>query len=79
MERAALTLRGVERALGLDRRTISAAIKSGELPATRIGKRNLLILRSDVESWLRRHALCPNAHAEARVEQLLARESRRVG
>jgi excisionase family DNA binding protein len=40
-------------ASGLPRQTIAAARKSGELPATKSGRR-WIILREDAEAWLRR-------------------------
>ena len=79
MDRAAYTLRGVERALGIDRRTVSAAIRAGELPAARLGSRRMLILATDIETWLRSKAVRPNAHAESVVARVLAREARRAG
>jgi excisionase family DNA binding protein len=79
MDQTAYTLRGVERALGIDRRTVSAAIRAGELPAARLGSRRLLILATDIETWLRRHAIQPTARAELLVERVLAREARRAG
>lgn len=77
MERAAFSLRGVERAYGIDRRRIAGAIASGELPASRLGKRRLQILRADVESWLRSHPIAPSV--EHRVALILEREERSRG
>lgn len=52
-QREALSLRGVERAFGINRRRLAEAVEAGELRAARVGKRKLTILRTDVERWLR--------------------------
>jgi predicted DNA-binding transcriptional regulator AlpA len=74
--REAYTLRGAERAFGISRSRLSEAIRSGELPASRLGARRLTILRSDAQNWIRRHAVRPSTHAAARVEEVLEREVR---
>jgi len=74
-DRRAITLRGVQRAYGIARDRVSAAIRAGELPASRIGARRLTILVRDVEGWIARHRISPSA--EQRVEQIRARERRR--
>lgn len=38
--------------LGVNRKTIYAAITSGDLPARRVGKRRLVILRHVLLAWL---------------------------
>jgi len=38
--------------LGVNRKTLYAAITSGDLPARRIGKRRLVILRHVLLAWL---------------------------
>lgn len=38
--------------LGVNRKTIYSAITSGELPARRVGKRRLVILRHVLLAWL---------------------------
>jgi excisionase family DNA binding protein len=58
---------------------IRRAIVRGELVAYRVGNR-FLVYPADFHSWLRRCRVTPPAgardHAKARVDQILARESR---
>ena len=78
IDQRGFTLRGASRAYGLARATLTAAIRRGELPAARIGQRRLVILASDVEAFLRRHAIRPTQHSEAVVDAVLAREENRA-
>jgi excisionase family DNA binding protein len=55
IHRLGLTLRGACRQYGLSNRAIKSAIQSGQLRASRIGRRRLLILRADFEEWVRTH------------------------
>ena len=73
-DREALSLRGVERVYGFSREFVGARIRAGEIAATPHG-RALVVLRSDFERWMRAHAVRPTAHAERRVEEILAREA----
>lgn len=50
-----LSIRAAARLLGVARERISDAVKSGELPNYRLGRRRLLIYRRDLESWVRSH------------------------
>jgi len=77
IERRGYTLRAASRAYGISRWTLAAAIRRGELPAARLGTHRLTILASDIESFLRRHAVRPTSHAEAVVEEVLRREEQR--
>ena len=73
--RAALTARQSAVVYSLSKTTIRDAIRAGELPAFRIGKRRLLILRQDLEQWLRKHQVRPSAHAEQTVRDRLEHEA----
>lgn len=72
--RRALTLRGTEREYGISRAVLSAAIRTGDLPAARIGERRLTILARDVEEWLARHPV--KTATGQRVDAILGRERR---
>ena len=73
VERLILSKRGVLRQYGFDP---TKAIASGEIPASRMGKRWYRIFRSDVEAYIRKHAIRPSDFAAARVDEVLAREAR---
>lgn len=76
MEQLALSCRGIQRQYGIDRRRIASAIASGDLPASRLGVRRLLILRADFEAWLRGHAVHRSvAHSEQRGERVTPRST----
>lgn len=77
MERIALTARGVERAYGVSRDRVAAAVQAGDLRGARIGRRTYTILRRDVEDWLERHRVAP-AHPAQRVAEDLEQEARRA-
>ena len=49
------SMKGAARAFGVDHGALRDAIRSGELSAARIGAKRLLILRVDVEAWVRKH------------------------
>ena len=74
VERAAFSIRQISRVYGVGRRTVSDAIRRGELPAAKLTPKRFVILRRDFEAWLRSHAAFPTDHAIARVEAVLARE-----
>jgi excisionase family DNA binding protein len=57
MARYALSVREAAREYGLDRRLIADAIRAGSLPAARLGRRKLTILRADLEDFIRGHAV----------------------
>ncbi len=76
-QRTALTARGVEREYGIARDRVCDAIRAGELPAARIGRRVYTILRRDIEAWLSAHRVVP-ADAARRVDEVLGREARRA-
>jgi excisionase family DNA binding protein len=70
IQRAALTLRAIEREYHVSRAYLSALVRSGELPAIRRG-RALVVLRSDLEAWWRREALRRLRTVDAAVEKML--------
>ena len=78
-DRQAYTLRGAARAYGLARDTLAAAIRAGDLPASRLGSRRLVILRRDLDAWLVAHRVPVGDTAEHVVARILAREARRAG
>jgi len=67
------TLRGASRRYSVARDTLAAAVRRGDLPASRLGQRRLLILDDDLRAWLRAHRVRPSTVAE-RVEAALAQE-----
>lgn len=74
--RLAFTARAAAAAYRISRHTLATAISKGELPAHRPGDRVILILRDDLEAWLRSHAIRPrSSHAEQRAEEMLQREA----
>ena len=75
----AYTLRGVERAFGISRARLSEAIRSGALPAARLGSRRMTILRGDVLQYIQKHSIRSTDLAEARVDEVLERERNSVG
>jgi excisionase family DNA binding protein len=50
--RSGFSARALARELGISKATISTEIRAGRLRAARVGKRRLLILAADVDSWL---------------------------
>jgi hypothetical protein len=79
LQRAALSVRGIEREYGVSRTRVMEAIRAGEVAASRLGSRRYSVLRTDFEAWLRRQAIRPTSHAEQRVAEILAREERKRG
>jgi hypothetical protein len=75
----AYTLRGVERAFGISRARLSEAVRTGALPAARLGSRRMTILRGDVLRYIKKHSIRPGDFAEARVDEVLERDRRTVG
>ena len=53
--RPALTLAQAARDYGFSPSTLRSAIHARELPAFRVGRRRLRILREDLHAWMRRH------------------------
>jgi excisionase family DNA binding protein len=51
-QRRATTIRGVCEMYDLSRATIDRAIRRGDLPASRIGRRRILLRIADVEKWI---------------------------
>jgi len=80
MERHALSARAIEREYRVRRDRIGEAVRTGELPAARLGSRRFTILRRDFEAWLSRHpAARPASHdAVAVVRARIEREERRA-
>ena len=77
--RAALSIRQINREYGVSRDTVSHAIRNGDLPASQLGTKRILVLRRDFEAWLQKHAVRPPDFAAARVEEVLAREAKAAG
>lgn len=73
--RFALSARGVARLLGVSPDLVLEEIRTGRLPAYRLGRRRLLVRREDVEAWLAARRVRPTAHAERIVERVLQREA----
>lgn len=73
-ERAGFSIAALARRLGIDRRRVRDAIRSGELVASRLGSRDVLILEGDVRSWLARHRVPSSRHAEDRVAEILGED-----
>lgn len=46
--------------VGVNRKTLYAAVSAGELPARRVGKRRLVILRHVLLEWLSQVRVPPN-------------------
>ena len=72
IEQLAFTEGGLADACGLPRQTVSAARKSGELPAVKSGRR-WIITREDAAAWLRRCQLrggIPSPVSQADRERL---------
>lgn len=80
---AAASERGWARVLPVSRDTIREARRRGELAASRLGMRQVVILRDGpggVLEWLSRHRVGGIAESvEARVERALDREELRAG
>ena len=51
--------------------TLGAAIRRGELPAVRLGKRKLLLRPGAIERWIDEHAITPS-EADADVSEDVA-------
>ena len=66
-KRRALSARGVEREYGVDRGLVGRAIRTGQLPASRVGRRRYLVFRDDVEGWLRAFKVKPGSGDEGKV------------
>ena len=75
VERQAFSAREVQRLYRIPRGLVYGAIHRGELLASQVeGRRAFTILRSDLESWIRSHAVRPSTHAQGVVERRLERE-----
>jgi len=61
--RIAYSLRALERRYGVGRDRWSAAVRSGELIAHRIGLRRFIVLERDVEAWRARYRVPPSSPA----------------
>jgi excisionase family DNA binding protein len=65
--RIALSIADVVGLTGIGRTKIYEAIRDGELPLVKIGKRSL-VLDEDVRSWLRRHRVGGLDHSNPAVD-----------
>ncbi len=76
-EPLALTVRRASREYSISREILAQAIQAGELPA-RQGRRRYMILRSDLERWIRGAPAtsAAQAHAERVVRDLEQRETK---
>ncbi len=54
-----LSLRQAARSLGIADRALRQAVRSGEVPAYRIGERTLRVKRSDLDDWLKSRRVQP--------------------
>lgn len=74
LETVAFTAGGAAEACGLPRQQIDHAIKVGELPATKSGRR-MIVLKEDLLAWLRQcreHGRIPAPISDASREKLAA-------
>ena len=60
-----LSERAVEREYQIAREILRDARQRGELPAYRVHARKLTYLRSEVERWIRSHAVAPTRAGDA--------------
>ena len=60
MTPVALSITDVVATIGIGRTKVYAAIKAGELPTVKIGKRTL-VLAEDLGVWLRKHRIVREA------------------
>ena len=60
MTPVALSISDVIAAIGIGRTKVYAAIRAGELPTVKIGKRTL-VLADDLRMWLRKHRIAKKA------------------
>jgi hypothetical protein len=74
--RQAFSARGAAQAWGVDRNAILEAIRTGDLPAYRRGRRRWILFPADVEHWIKSQSVRSTDHARARVQEVLAREGR---
>jgi excisionase family DNA binding protein len=59
ISRAVFNIRQAADLTGFHRNTISQAIRTGILPARAYGSRRVVILRSDIDRWLRELPMYP--------------------
>jgi excisionase family DNA binding protein len=67
-----ITISAAAKAFRLSPRTLRAAVRRGELAASRPGKRRTYTTVSDVEAWLRRQTVPPTP-SEARARMILGK------
>ena len=72
-EPLAYSLRGAARAVGLSVNNLSAAVACGSLPAARVGKRRLTVLRAALERWIASHAVRGEYDPAVAVEKSIER------
>jgi len=79
MANDAFSAREAERRFGIGRGRLAQAIAAGELMASRLGTRRLVILRGDLERWLARYAVQPDEQkAMAAVTRRLEADAERA-
>ena len=74
IHKAALSVLGLNREYGAYRTVIAAVIYAGDLSAARLSEKRLVVLRTDLETWLQSKAIQPDSHALSFVERRLERE-----
>lgn len=70
-----LSVQRAARRLGIDRRRLRVAIRSGELEAYRPGERTVYVRWPDVLRWLRAQRVPSSDHARNRVAEILNDDS----
>jgi excisionase family DNA binding protein len=65
------------RRLGIGYQRLRAAVQAGELPAYRLGDRNVRVLWGDVVRWLRAHRVPASDHTRERVAEILADDAQK--
>jgi excisionase family DNA binding protein len=54
-----ITLRQAARGLGIAERVVRQAVRNGELPAYRLGKRTVRVKSADLDDWIQNRRVRP--------------------